>query len=291
MNYHLELMVKKLLGIDIAGRNFAIFPDDTFLVSYPRSGNTWTRFLIANLVNPGVDVSFKNIERLIPDTSSQSSRALRRAPRPRIIKTHEYFDHRCRKIVCIVRDPRDVALSYYDFQRKYRHIEDGYPLVKYVDDFVSGRLNSKDWGTWGENVASWLYTRGKSNDFLLLRYEDMIEDPVRELARTATFLGIASDPARIEQAVQRSSADRMREMEKSQSADWVATKNHRTDIPFVRLAKSGGWKEKLPEECVVQIEAAWGETMLALGYELVSATMHPMIGVLSEKASSTVAAT
>jgi hypothetical protein len=290
MNYHLELMVKKLLGIDIAGRNFAIFPDDTFLVSYPRSGNTWTRFLIANLVNPGVDVSFKNIERLIPDTSSQSSRALRRAPRPRIIKTHEYFDHRCRKIVCIVRDPRDVALSYYDFQRKYRHIEDGYPLVKYVDDFVSGRLNSKDWGTWGENVASWLYTRGKSNDFLLLRYEDMIEDPVRELARTATFLGIVSDPARIEQAVQRSSADRMREMEKSQSADWVATKNHRTDIPFVRLAKSGGWKEKLPEECVVQIEAAWGETMLALGYELVSA-MHPMIGVLSEKASSTVAAT
>ena len=283
MNYHLELMVKKLLGTDIAERNFAIFPDDTFLVSYPRSGNTWTRFLIANLVYPRLDVSFKNIERLIPDTSSQSSRALRRTPRPRIIKTHEYFDHRCRKIICIVRDPRDVALSYYDFQRKYRHIEDGYPLVKYVDDFVSGRLNSKDWGTWGENVASWFYTRWKSKDFLLLRYEDMMEDPVRELARTATFLGIDSDPARIEQAVQRSSADRMREMEKSQSADWVATKNHRTDIPFVRVAKSGGWKEKLPEECVAQIEAAWGETMLALGYELVSATMHPMIGVRSEK--------
>jgi hypothetical protein len=75
----------------------------------------------------------------------------------------------------------------------------------------------------------------------------------------------------------------MREMEKSQSADWVATKNHRTDIPFVRVAKSGGWKEKLPEECVAQIEAAWGETMVALGYELVSTTKHPMIGVLSEK--------
>ena len=189
MNYHLELMVKKLLGTDIAERNFAIFPDDTFLVSYPRSGNTWTRFLIANLVYPRVDVSFKNIERLIPDTSSQSSRALRRTPRPRIIKTHEYFDHRCRKIICIVRDPRDVALSYYDFQRKYRHIEDGYPLVKYVDDFVCGRLNSKDWGTWGENVASWLYTRGRSKDFLLLRYEDMTEDPAREPGRRFVCCG------------------------------------------------------------------------------------------------------
>ena len=283
MNYHLELMVKKLLGTDIAERNFAIFPDDTFLVSYPRSGNTWTRFLIANLVYPNVDVSFANIERLIPDTSSQSSRALRRTPRPRIIKTHEYFDHRCRKIICIVRDPRDVVLSYYDFQRKYRHIQDGYPMQSYVNDFVSGNLNSRDWGTWGENVASWFYTRGKTKDFLLLRYENMMEDPVRELARTATFLGVDSDPARIEQAVQRSSAERMREMEKRESKDWVATKKHRQDIPFVRVAKSGGWKEKLAAECVAQIEAAWGETMVALGYELVSADACSAPKVLEEK--------
>lgn len=283
MNYHLQVLVKKLLGTDIAERNFAIFPDDTFLVSYPRSGNTWTRFLVANLVYPNVDVSFKNIERLIPDTSSQSSRALRKAPRPRIIKIHEYFDHRCRKIICIVRDPRDVVLSYYEFQRKYRHIQDGYPIQNYVNDFVSGNLNSKGWGTWGENVASWYYTRGKTKDFLLLRYEDMMTDPVRELARTATFLGLDSDPARIEQAVRRSSADRMREMEKRESKDWVATKNHRQDIPFVRVAKSGGWKEKLPAECVAQIEAAWGEIMVALGYELASAGARSAFKLLEEK--------
>ena len=283
MSYHLTVLVKKALGTDIAERNFAIFPDDTFLVSYPRSGNTWTRFLIANLVYPNADVSFKNIERLIPDTSSQSSRALRRTPRPRIIKTHEYFDHRCRKIICIVRDPRDVVLSYYDFQRKYRHIQDGYPMQDYVNDFVRGNLNSRDWGTWGENVASWFYTRGKTKDFLLLRYEDMMADPARELTRTAAFLGIDSDPAHIEQAVQRSSADRMREMEKRESKDWVATKNHRQDIPFVRVAKSGGWKEKLPLECVAQIESAWGEVMVALGYELVSATAPSVANTLVEK--------
>jgi Sulfotransferase domain len=283
MIYGIKLVAKRLLGKDIAERNFAVFPDDTFLVSYPRSGNTWTRFLIANLVHPDVNVSFTNIERLIPDTSSQSSRALRRTPRPRIIKTHQYFDHRCRRIICIVRDPRDVALSYYDFQRKYRHIQDGYPMESYVNDFVTGKLNSIDWGTWGENVASWFYTRGKTEDFLLLRYEDMMEDPFRELARTATFLGIESDPARLEQAVQRSSADRMREMEKRESDQWVATKKHRKDIPFVRVAKSGGWKEKLPASCVAQIEAAWGDIMTALGYELVSAGMGPTAKVLPDK--------
>jgi hypothetical protein len=272
-----NILVKKLLGSDIVGRNFAIYPDDTFLVSYPRSGNTWTRFLIANLVHPTVEVSFANIERLIPDTSSQSTWSLRHTPRPRIIKTHEYFDHRCRRIVYIVRDPRDVALSYYDFQRKYRHIEDGYPLESYVNDFVTGKLNSIDWGTWGENVASWFYTRGKTRDFLLLRYEDMMEDPFRELARTATFLGINPDPARLEQAVERSSADRMREMEKRESKDWVATKNHRQDIPFVRVAKAGGWKEKLPASCVEQIESAWGEIMMSLGYELTSTAQVPVV--------------
>lgn len=277
MRYHIELIVRKFLGIDVAERNFAIFPDDTFLVSYPRSGNTWTRFLIANLVYPTVQVSFKNIERLIPDTSSQSTRALHRTPRPRIIKTHEYFDHRCRKVICIVRDPRDVVLSYYDFQRKYRHIKDAYPLASYVNDFVLGNLNSSGWGTWGENVASWVCTRGRSTNFVLLRYEDMIADPEKELSRVAVFLGIDPEPAIIQQAVQKSTADRMREMEKTQSKDWAATKNHRTDIPFVRTATSGGWKEKLPPQCTAQIEDAWGDLMTKLGYELTTAIAAPRV--------------
>jgi len=44
-----------------------IWPDDIFLVSFPKSGNTWTRFLIANLVHPEEKVGFENIHRLVPD--------------------------------------------------------------------------------------------------------------------------------------------------------------------------------------------------------------------------------
>src|SRR5580693_4534967 len=139
MIYGMRVVLKYLLGTDKAERNFAVYPDDTFVVSYPRSGNTWTRFLIANLVYPAETISFANIEQLIPDTSSQSNLALKRTPRPRIIKTHQYFDHRYPKVIYIVRDPRDVVLSYYDFQRKYRQIQDGYPIEQYVEDFVSGR--------------------------------------------------------------------------------------------------------------------------------------------------------
>jgi len=268
--YGIKVVLKYLLGTDKANRNFRVYRDDTFVVSYPRSGNTWTRFLIANLVYPQENVSFLNIEKLIPDTSSQSSRALLRTPRPRIIKTHCYFDHRYRKTIYIVRDPRDVVLSNYDFQRKYRQIEDGYPLDRYVDDFVSGRLVSADWGTWRENVASWVYTRGQEKDFLLVRYEDLLDDTVSELGRIAQFLGADASDSNLRRAVELSSADRMRKLEKQEEDNWIATKNRRKDIPFVGKAKSGGWKMNLPAECVQQIESAWGDVMNHLGYRCVT---------------------
>lgn len=270
MIYGIKTVVKYLLGTDKANRNFRVYPDDTFVVSYPRSGNTWARFLIANLVYPHENVSFLNIEKLIPDTSSQSSLALKRTPRPRIIKTHCYFDHRYRKTIYIVRDPRDVVLSNYDFQRKYRQIEDQYPLDRYVDDFVFGRLVSADWGTWRENVASWVYTRGQNKDFLLVRYEDLLDDTVAELGRIAQFLGVDASDTNLRRAVELSSADRMRKLEKQEEDNWVATRNRRKDIPFVGKARSGAWNMALPTPCVRQIESAWGDVMNHLGYHCIT---------------------
>ena len=260
--------MKYALGKDIAGRNLAVYPDDTFIVSYPRSGNTWTRFLIANILHPEQPATFANIERLVPDAEAQSNRMLKAIPRPRCIKSHEYFDHRYRRVIYIVRDPRDVALSYYNFVRKYRHIDDGYPLDRYVDDFVSGRLSSADWGTWGENVGTWITARAKDPKFLLLRYEDMIENPARDLARIAEFFSIEADHDRLANVIERSSAQRMRELEKKQGDQWVSTKNHRKDIPFVGTASSGGWKAKMSTKSVARIESEWGALMQFLNYEL-----------------------
>jgi hypothetical protein len=280
MLYGMKVVATYLLGTDIAGRNLAIYPDDTFIVSYPRSGNTWTRFLIANLLYPGGEVSFANIEKLIPDASAQSSRTLKSTPRPRVIKTHEYFDHRYPKVIYIVRDPRDVALSYYDFHRKYGHIDDSMPLNRFVEGFVSGKLISSGWGTWAENVASWIYTREHNDTFLLLRYEDMLENTVAEVNRVAVFMGVGSDPGRLQQAMELSAADRMRKLEKQQEDRWLATlgsaarraqkEKRRKDIPFVGGARAGGWRTSLPEESVYKIESAWGKLMMKSGYELVT---------------------
>ncbi len=268
MLYGIQHVAKYLLGKDLAGRNFLVYPDDTMVVSYPRSGNTWTRFLIANLLHPEAEANFLNVEVMVPDTTTISSRALKRTPRPRVIKTHEYFDHRYPRVVYIVRDPRDVVLSCYNFQRKYRQIADDYPLEQYVEDFLAGRSTERAWGTWGENVASWISTRAGDPSFLLVRFEDMLQSPTEELKRVGDFLGVPTTPAILEQSVTRSSADRMRELEKQQQDQWVGSRTHRKDIPFVGSAKAGGWKSKLPENGVRRIETAWGNLMIPLGYEL-----------------------
>ncbi len=260
--------VKLALGLHHPGRNLAVFPDDIFIVSYPKSGNTWTRFLIANLAYPDEPANFANINRLTPDPEGLSKRQLSRQPRPRIIKSHQYFDPRYPRIIYVVRDPRDVALSQYHFHRKRTVIADDYPVERFVTRFVAGETSP--YASWGQNVGSWLATRNNGPGFLLLRYEDMIADPTRELGKVASFLGIAPTQARLDQAVERSSADQMRKLEKTQALMWSSTRATRQDIPFVRSATPGGWKTGLPSASVAEIEDAWAPIMTLLRYDLVS---------------------
>jgi hypothetical protein len=88
------------------------------------------------------------------------------------------------------------------------------------------------------------------------------------LAKVAVFLGIDPDPERIATAVRRSDASTMRKLEKSQALLWSSTRETRQDIPFVRSAKSGGWRTEVPESCIAALEAQWGHLMTYLGYEL-----------------------
>jgi hypothetical protein len=265
MLYGIRYVVSYLLGTDVAGRDLAVFPDDTFIVSYPRSGNTWTRFLIANLMHSETPVTFANIEHVIPDSTALSSRAMKRIPRPRLVKSHEYFDPRYSKVIYLVRDPRDVVISLYNFRRKYRSIDDSYPIDRYVTErFIKGDRDV----SWGEHVGSWLATRGKHPGFLLVRYEDLRQKTSDELCRIAGFLGIHATPDRVALAVQRSDVDRLRKLERVEHEKWVTTKGTRADVPFIAAGKSGTWKQNLPSAAAASIESAWGDLMKNLGYEL-----------------------
>jgi len=265
---HLIAGVKRGLGLYRPNRSLLILPDDIFLVSFPKSGNTWTRFLLANLRFPDEPATWANIDRLIPDPTGTTKRDFERMPRPRIIKSHECFDPRYPRVVYIVRDPRDVLVSQYHYHRKLRKIEDDSPIEKFVTRFLAGETCPH--GSWGQNVTTWLFTSEGSPRFLLLRYEDLIADTARELVKVVNFLHLSAVEQQIAQAVERSSADRMRKLEKAQAGKHTLFKGTRNDLSFVRAAGSGGWRNDLPAPQVARIEAAWGHLMHHLGYELTS---------------------
>ena len=269
----LATSVRVLTGKEAAGRRATIFPDDVYLTSYPRSGNTWTRFLLGSLLNLNHPATFANIESRVPEIYFNADHVLRSLPRPRLLKSHEPFHPNYPRVIYIVRDPRDVAVSFYHHNVKAGIIPDDYPMDEFIPGFIVAQYDPW-WGSWGDNVMSWMTMRQGRNSFLLLRYEDMQEDTPRELLKIARFLqeagfpGIETSPEKLARAVELSTPERMRALEKQQSRQYHQLRRTRQEKPFIRGAKSGAWQADLSERSVALIESTWGSIMQTLGYPL-----------------------
>jgi len=261
----LTYLSRLILGKTNACRHLTVFPDDVFLVSYPRSGNTWARFLLGNLISQDEAVTFLNIEHKIPDIYCTRNRELKRIPRPRLLKSHEVFDARYKKVIYIVRDPRDVAVSYYYWNVKRRYLPEGYSIERSVSSFIAAELEP-ECGSWGEHVACWVAPRQLTGAMLIVRYEDMLENPEHELGKIAAFLNINPTEGRLARAVSLSSAENMRVLERKESHSWRTTSKTRQDKPFVGPAMAGRWRSELPESSVAEIESAWWPVMRLVGY-------------------------
>jgi Sulfotransferase domain len=248
-------------------REAVVYPDDVFLVSFSKSGNTWLRFLLGNLVYQENPLTFADVEQRMPSIYDSTDREMHLASRPRYIKSHEPFHPRYQNVIYIVRDPRDVAVSYYHFALKVGKMPPDFLIDDFVKDLIADNVRNPC-GTWADHVMGWLAMEQSRKKFLLLRYEDLIDDTARELSSVAAFLNIPADEERLSRAVELSSADRMRSLEKKEWKKWNVTKRSRKEIPFIRAAKSKQWPEALSPQSVMAIEAAWGPVMQALGYKL-----------------------
>jgi len=282
----LDKIARVVTGRQMAGRNLTVYPDDVFLTSYPRSGNTWARFLIGNLIYQDEPVTFLNIEERIPEIYFNSDHQMRALARPRILKSHECFQPHYPRVIYIMRDPRDVAVSFYHHNVKAGNIADDYPIDDFIPRFIAAAFDGR-WGSWAEHVQSWTLLRKDRPEFILLRYEEMKANPERELLRLTEFLDrcsfrrIDSSLETLQHAIELSSPERMRKLEKAQAKKWVLTRATRADKPFVRTAQSGGWRSALSPASVAAIELAWGPIMQNLGYELSSMSYPPQPSALS----------
>jgi hypothetical protein len=264
MRGRLAHAVKVLLDLERRGKNLEVLADDVFIVSYPKSGNTWVRFLVGNLLDPERAVTFANLESRIPDIYTRRHRNLLRSPNPRYLKSHEPFDPRYRTVIYIVRDPRDIVLSYYNHQIKFGKVPGDFPFDEFTRRFVKGTV--APYGSWSEHVGSWLGARRGTEGFLTLRYEDLSVDPLNEVARVASFLKLDVKEGDVATAVQFSSIERLRELERKHANQWVSTSGTRTDMSFFRRGKVGAWQKELPQNLQRLIQVAWSDCMRTLGY-------------------------
>ena len=246
-------------------RSRGLRASDVLLVSYPKSGSTWLRFLLAQALT-AAEPDFDSIRDTVPPLGRHH-----RAPRllargGRLIRSHEPVatlgESRRQPVVYLVRDGRDVALSYFAHQRRYAQFEGDLP--EFLTCFAEGEVDS--YGSWHEHVLdARAYERRGHAPVLRVRYEDLRADTVGELRRILSFLGTDVDPEALPALVDANSKDRMRQKESASAFLRSMTTN---GSPFVRPDDELGWTDLVPVAARARFDRICGAALLASGYEL-----------------------
>lgn len=179
---------------------------DVLLSSFPKSGNTWVRFFLANLISTrywnGREVTFPLLDDTMPELGASDLRKPWRYPSvPRVIKTHLPF---CRwfgrfRSIGLVRDPRDVMISYHRYLRDRER-----PLF---EGELSQFLRHPKFGlaAWFKHTSRWRPHWG-----LIVKYEDLRSRPVQEFMRLSDWLELGLDGDDVTELVERSSLRRVK---------------------------------------------------------------------------------
>lgn len=240
--------------------------EDIFLVSFPKSGNTWLRFLIASAIQQQYDlpgrVNFFSIHDLIPDV--MLSRKIRdrgifgQAHLPRIIKSHTSYNPYYHRVLLLVRDPRDALVSYYHYLKNYnRAVTDNMTISQFIR---SPRFGAQ---AWVNHMESWLHVNHAEQIVKFFRYEDLLQDTEKQLYLILDLMGLDSDAAALQRAIEACSKENMKQSEaRHMSAEWLSAKQ----TSFVRQAKESKGRG-LSESDRTLIETLTRETAQKVGYQ------------------------
>ncbi len=282
-----------------------IFPSgQVWLASYPKSGNTWMRILLSNLLSGSENPEDINnlalrdgsacnrddfeeytlldstllcpheIENLMPLVQEAKAADGSTA---RFIKVHDAWRYlpdgrpmlgrAARAALYLVRDPRDVAVSFAFHQAAT--LDHTIARMNSPENFLAGgpfQLPQRV-DDWSGHVRGWLDQTVLPVH--LIRYEDLRADTTGVFRRALEFLGAefhddrAADDA-ISKAVFHSDFNELRRQESERGF-----RERRPDqAVFFREGRSGAWKEYLNAAQVRLIENAHAATMVRLGYEL-----------------------
>lgn len=243
-------------------RDLGLDGNDVFLASYPRSGNTMLRFILAEALT-GVPSSFETIQRIVPEIGVHGRAYSLLSGPGRLIKTHDPYRRKYQRAIYIVRDVRDVMLSSFarESALDVLHIRD---VNDYVRPFMQGRMTR--FGSWQRHVEGWMSSPvAKNGNLLVLSFEAMRNDLEGTVARCLEFLGKKVEPSAIQAAVRNNSLENMRAKE-----DKAVTlpKSPGEDGRWIGKGAIYGWRQKLTEPQLKIVDEFAGDVLARLGYPI-----------------------
>jgi len=268
-----------------------------WLASYPKSGNTWMRAFLHNLLrNPNDSYDINRLgEFSFSDSTMHFYQAHLTKPRAEwtsrdvmevrwkaqrdisrmstddvFVKTHNAhveFDGSpmihmdlTAGAIYMVRNPLDICISLADHYGC--SIDDS---IKILGDNSSGTptgelLVLEVHKTWSVHVFSW--TKEPGPWLHVVRYEDMLNKPMVAFSRVARFLGLNPPRDRIERAIRLSSFDSLRAQE---DAKGFRERSYKAE-KFFRVGKAGQWRTALSKAQISQVVDRHKEQMARFGY-------------------------
>ena len=278
-----------------------------WIASYPKSGNTWMRsFLSSYIYSEKGEFDFKLLKNIVqfptlrhfeninvfPSNLLESAKgwilaqdAINLDNKVKFLKTHNslcninnyHFTNKENTlgVIYLVRDPRDVLVSYSnhtseDFNATLEAI-----LKSKNPSFISpkgvniGSIQNEDivgsiMGNWSENYNSWKNLNfGKK---IIIKYENLINNPFENFLKVITFLndlyGLKINEEKIKKSISSTTFSKLQSLEKKSGFIEHASKN----TVFFKKGKIGIWKNKLNKETVKKIEKNFEKEMKELGY-------------------------
>jgi hypothetical protein len=217
--------------------------NDAYLVSYPKSGNTWVSFLIANVIKEylhlPLKINFNTVRDIIPDIHMTRNVSDPNYIRPfnRIIKSHCSYNPLYNTIFLIIRKPSDLIVSYYYYLKNRGYID------KNLNEFVfDNRYGLKKWKN---HTLSWLDNCKTSQRLFLIRYEKLKSQPQKILKDIFRVMGFEITRKVINKSIKNSSLENMKKIEEKSSG--YSFYKHQ-EFKFVRKGKTNEGRELISKE-------------------------------------------
>ncbi|MFM2480636.1 sulfotransferase domain-containing protein [Celerinatantimonas sp. YJH-8] len=277
-----------------------------WLASYPKSGNTWLRTFIQNVIEDGekpvhindlhtgaiassrywldetlgfdtADLHADEIDALRPTVYNWGGfdDELDASPNEALYhKVHDAYHYVAGQpllgtkgiggALYILRNPLDVAPSLANhYQCSIDHAIELMGQHQHCMARSTKKLTSQvrqQLFTWSEHVLSWIEAPSLAR--LVIRYEEMLYQPLPTFTRICQFLQLPSDPARVQKAITFSDFKELTRQENQEGFNECPSQTPK----FFRQGKSGSWQQSLTPQQVTQIIHDHHDVMQRFGY-------------------------